>query len=287
MIDIDKEENVLNDKHHEKTDVSEDDLLIDHEIDPLEAEIQRLALEARDEYLERKARGVVDEPIRPKFPKWIVWLMALFLLINTLTILPQTLSIPAIQFLKTSAKLLQNDDIASYKKAITLISTNSGKGTGFAINDEGTVITNYHVIDGYKEVSVYFPENGLMTGEVVQTFPEIDLAVVQTTVTGNPHLTLAKHTYFEDDELIRFIGNPLRFFGIANEGNIIDYIQLKDWDQPVVMIKAPVYRGNSGSPIINEKGEVIGVIFATLHTEEHGKVGLFVPIDYYYEKRQE
>ena len=56
---------------------------------------------------------------------------------------------------------------------------------------------------------------------------------------------------------------------------------LSDWDVPVVMMKAPVYRGNSGSPVLNKDGKVIGVIFATLDHDEHGRVGLFVPIDEY------
>src|SRR5690625_2901082 len=75
---------------------------------------------------------------------------------------------------------------------------------------------------------------------------------------------------------------PLRFQGIANEGTIIDDIQLSSWDEKVMMIEAPIYRGNSGSPIINKNGQVIGIVFATLNQEEHGKVGLFIPIDYYF-----
>lgn len=45
------------------------------------------------------------------------------------------------------------------------------------------------------------------------------------------------------------------------------------------MLDAPVYRGNSGSPVINEAGKVIGIIFATTKDDEYGHVGLFVPID--------
>ncbi|MNH40423.1 hypothetical protein D3C79_1017460 [compost metagenome] len=44
------------------------------------------------------------------------------------------------------------------------------------------------------------------------------------------------------------------------------------------MLKAPVYRGNSGSPVIDQHGEVIGVIFATMKYEPIGRVGLFVPV---------
>src|SRR5699024_309274 len=102
-----------------------------------------------------------------------------------------------------------------------------------------------------------------------------------------PTLTLADETECTEDESINFIGNPLRFQGIANEGTILDYIQLQSWDEEVVMIQAPVYRGNSGSPIINKEGEVIGTIFATLDHSDYGKVGLFVPIYYYYREHEQ
>src|SRR5699024_6666759 len=65
---------------------------------------------------------------------------------------------------------------------------------------------------------------------------------------------------------------------------MIGYTKLTNWKKETIMMKAPVYRGNSGSPVINYAGQVIGVVFATLEHTEHGKVGLFVPIDYLFEK---
>ena len=197
-------------------------------------------------------------------------------------------SIPAIEFLKSSAKLSGQQDIATYKKSVVVVVTEDGKGTGFSISSDGTIITNNHVIEGNNTVSVVFPDNGRFTATVENTYPSVDLAVLKINENKEelPFLELAKETSFVSNEPIYFIGNPLSFKGIANEGTIIDYKQLSDWDSPVVMIEAPVYRGNSGSPVLNHDGLVIGIVFATLNDDDYGKVGLFIPIDDYYSVTQ-
>src|SRR5699024_7883430 len=91
----------------------------------------------------------------------------------------------------------------------------------------------------------------------------------------------------KEEEPIYFIGNPLKFTGIANQGKVLDYTKVSSKEKPVVMLDAPVYRGNSGSPVIDDTGNVIGVIFATLFHDEEGRVGLFIPIDYFHEARKE
>ncbi|MHA6260810.1 S1C family serine protease [Sporosarcina sp. CAU 1771] len=243
-----------------------------------EEEMHELVWEAQREALLKDKEKKTKRP----FPKWMYWTIAIFMTVNTFSVLFQLYSIPAIDFLITSAKMSTNKDIELYKKSIVLISTGESRGTGFSISEEGTILTNYHVVEGYDSVTVVFPDDGRYTASVAETYPEIDLAVIELNKENLPHLNLAEETNAFPSDPIQFIGNPLSFYGIANEGEIIDYIQLRDWEDPVVMIKAPVYRGNSGSPIINEEGKVIGVIFATLDHDEHGKVGLFIPIDYYY-----
>lgn len=252
-------------------------------IDLLDEEIQKLVLEAQREALEKEQQDDSKKKPKSRFPRWFFWLIAVIMLLNTISILPQVYSIPAIEFLKTSAKLLNDKEMASYKKSVAVISTFDSKGTGFSISADGTLLTNYHVVEGNSKVTVAFPDDGRYTADVVETFPDIDLAILKVDGKNLPFLQLAPKTIVTEDEPIRFIGNPLSFSGIANEGTIIDYTKLSDWEKDVVMIKAPVYRGNSGSPIINEDGQVIGIIFATLNHDNYGKVGLFIPIDYYYD----
>lgn len=246
-------------------------------------ELYELLQEGRQKVFEKERLDKEALKSRRPFPKWAFWLIAFAMVFNVFALLPQTFSVPAIDFLVTSARLSADEDIREYKKAVVVIETDTSRGTGFAISSDGVILTNDHVVEGEDTVTVAFPEEGLFTAEVVESYPEIDLAVLEAEATDLPHLNLAEETVFEENELVSFVGNPLRFQGIANEGEIVDYTMLNNWEEAVIMIKAPIYRGNSGSPIINKHGEVIGVVFATLHHDEHGRVGLFIPIDYYYE----
>lgn len=267
---------MTNDKNDH--DIIDDDLY--EEFD--EEELKELVEMERQKAWDRADQRENQKPKRP-FPKWAFWLIAAAMVFNIFALVPQTFSVPAIDFLLTSAKLSVQDDIQTYKKAVTVIDAGDSKGTGFAISGDGTIITNHHVVEGEDSVTVAFPDDGLFSGEVVETYPSVDLAVLDVKGQGLPHLDLADKTEFEANESIYFIGNPLRFNGIVNKGNVIDYIQLSDWKKPVVMLEAPVYRGNSGSPVINQEGNVIGVVFATLNHDTQGRVGLFIPIDYFYD----
>lgn len=239
-------------------------------------ELQILVLEAQREALEKEAlQKTRSKPNRP-FPKWIFWTMAVVLFINTFAIIFQIYSIPAIEFIKTSAKLSAQEDIARYKEAVVVVLTDDSKGTGFSISEEGQILTNYHVVDDNKSVIVGFPEAGRFKADVINTYPSIDLAILQVDEKDLPYLELAENPSYSFGDPITFIGNPLKFTGIANEGTLIDFYQLSDWEVPVMMMEAPVYRGNSGSPVLNEEGQVIGIVFATLDHDEHGKVGLFI-----------
>ncbi|WP_313893994.1 serine protease [Psychrobacillus sp.] len=260
----------------------------DHFIEDIDdEELQELVLEAQREALSKE--GLEKTKHKPKHPspKWLFWIMATVLFFNTFAVIFQIYSIPAIEFLKTSTRLSAQGDIASYKKSVVVITTEDSKGTGFSISSDGTILTNYHVVDGNDTVTVIFPDDGMFKANVVHTYPSVDLAVLEINEEKLPYLSLAEQTTFVENDPIYFIGNPLSFTGIANEGTIIDYTQLSDWEKPVVMTKAPVYRGNSGSPVLNRDGLVIGVVFATLEDDVYGKVGLFIPIDYYYEQQPE
>jgi serine protease Do len=266
------------DKERNKQEIIDEDLY--EEFD--DEELYELVEAERQKVLLKEKSKKDQKPKRP-FPKWAFWLIAFAMFFNIFALFPQVFSIPAIEFLKTSAILSTSEIVQQQKKAVVVIETENSKGTGFAISADGKILTNYHVIEDKNAITVAFPDDGLFQAEVIETYPTIDLAMIEVDGKNLPYLSLAEHPDFESGEAISFIGNPLKFNGIANEGEIIGYTKLASWNEEVLMIEAPVYRGNSGSPILNQDGEVIGIIFATLNHDTYGRVGLFVPISLYYQ----
>lgn len=289
------EENNKNNEQYENKEhrrEQEDDYIFQDMIDEdlfedfTEEERMELVEEARIEAF-KKAKVRENQPRKRGFSKWILWSIVAGLCFYMIALIPQTYSIPAFKFLSVSHSLSQQSDIQQYKEAVVVVETEDGKGTGFSMTSAGSILTNYHVIEDQQQVSVIFPEAGMYQAEVTETYPEIDAAVLELDGEKDdyPTLDIAEDFQLQEDEAIYFIGNPLKFTGIANKGNVLEYTNVEDKKKPMVMLDAPVYRGNSGSPVIDENGEVIGVIYATTYDEDHGRVGLFIPIDYIQEAR--
>lgn len=219
---------------------------------------------------------------RKGFRRVVAIIFSLALVMNILAFWPKVYSLAAIQFLIKSRELSQNVDVQRYKESVVIVRTPESKGTGFTIAEDGLIITNHHVIDGGSPVTVVYPDGNLYHAELLLSDPQLDIAILDIEAEDLPVLTLAA----QDDETsdlsgakIYVIGNPLFFNQIANMGEVVgvmkrDHVEL-------LLIDAPIYKGNSGSPVINEEGQVIGVVFATSNVELDGtstKVGLAIPI---------
>jgi putative serine protease PepD len=158
---------------------------------------------------------------------------------------------------------------AQASPAVVSVRTDVGSGTGFLIDDKGTLVTNAHVVGNADRVVVKFGSDGRsLDGEVKGTDPSSDLAVVHIDPGNAPHG--AKPLQFADSRQVQVgdtaiaIGNPFGLDRTATEG-IVSGIgrEIKapngfSIDQ-VIQTDAPINPGNSGGPLLDDTGRVIGV----------------------------
>lgn len=100
-------------------------------------EEERRQLLEKEEQNEKKKRTL-------HIPKWALMSIAIAMFIQVIAIFPQTFSIPAIDFIRTSTILMQDDQVNQYREAVVVIEGENNKGTGFAISENGYILTNYH-----------------------------------------------------------------------------------------------------------------------------------------------
>lgn len=210
---------------------------------------------------------------RTKRVKIISTVIAIMLIFQIVGVFFSTFSIDAVRFLKISYQLSQQEDIKQFKKAVVTVQGERSRGTGFSISSDGLIVTNHHVIEEQNKIMVGFHEGELFEGKVISSYPDIDIAFLRVKGNNLPYFSLSENGG-DLHEPIYVIGNPLSWTQIANEGKILEV-------EEQTIISAPIYRGNSGSPVINKQGEVVAVVYAKRRTNKYGgrSVGIATPIE--------
>lgn len=162
-----------------------------------------------------------------------------------------------------------------------------GSGSGFLWDDQGHVVTNYHVIEGAQDISVSFGDDVNLAATVVGADPQNDLAVLKVENPPDAALPLEPGTSadLKVGQTVLAIGNPFgQFERTMTEGIISALNRTIQTDSQVlrgvIQTDAAINRGNSGGPLLDSRGRLIGVNSAIFSpTGTSAGVSLAIPVD--------
>lgn len=157
-----------------------------------------------------------------------------------------------------------------------------GVGSGFIISSDGLIVTNNHVIDGATTVKVKFADGSEYDAKVVGTDPLTDIALLDIEGSNLPTVTFGSSAAMRVGDEVIAMGNPFGLGGTVTTGIVSAKdrnINAGPFDE-FIQTDAAINRGNSGGPLFNDRGEVIGVNTAIFSPNgASAGVGFAVPSD--------
>ena len=159
--------------------------------------------------------------------------------------------------------------------ASVVIGRQQSTGSGFVIDPEGYIMTNAHVVDGAQRVQIVLPADHadgtlatalsgrmrLVAAQIVGITTELDLAVLKVEGLKLPALALATYTQVRQGEMVFAFGSPNGLRNSLSHGLVSAVARQVNPDSPQIFVQtdAPINPGNSGGPLVNIRGEVVGV----------------------------
>ncbi|MFN8282544.1 MAG: trypsin-like peptidase domain-containing protein [Chitinophagales bacterium] len=161
------------------------------------------------------------------------------------------------------------------KQAVHKINTSGGSGTGFYLKQQNIFVTNYHVIEGNKKVSIENQTKDRFLGQVVHVNPENDIAFLRSAAYTPPaDIPFNNVTEVHSRDKVFVLGFPFGMPYTITEGIVSNENQLMD-GKNYIQTDAAVNPGNSGGPVVNDAGELIGI--TTAKFTEADNVGFAIP----------
>jgi hypothetical protein len=178
---------------------------------------------------------------------------------------------------EVSASLTTAQIAAAAGPSTVSLSCESQMGSGFFIGTE-QVLTNAHVVcPADPHVDVHFPDGRVMDGQVVNRDEALDLALVDVRGANATPLEVADASLLEPGEKVVLIGAPQGMDYTVHEG-IVSHLGRNLYGVGYIQIDAAVNPGNSGGPLLDDRGQVVGVV--TLKAEGADGIGFALPINY-------
>jgi len=163
-----------------------------------------------------------------------------------------------------------------------------GLGSGFIVTEQGHIVTNHHVVAGVDKIRVTLHDGSQYDAEWIGSDPNVDVAVLQLTAPGGGQIPALRPLAFGDSEKVRVgemvlaVGNPFGLSETVTRGIIsAKQRELSDGANEYFQVDAVINPGNSGGPLVNVRGEVIGVNVAIFTGQQDVRVwqgiGLAIP----------
>jgi S1-C subfamily serine protease len=161
-----------------------------------------------------------------------------------------------------------------------------GQGSGFVLDKAGHVLTNFHVVEGANRgIQVTLSNKHSYKAKVVGTDRLHDLALLQIDAPNLQSVTLANSSELSVGQKVYAIGNPFGLSGTMTCGIISSIRSIKNADgapiDDAIQTDAAINPGNSGGPLLNSRGEVIGIntLIASNGAEQSSGIGFAIPIN--------
>lgn len=171
------------------------------------------------------------------------------------------------------------DNVTGIRASVVTVRSSSGHGSGFFISKDGYVLTNHHVVGEADYVKIILPTGREMIGDVIKTDKSRDIALVKTEQSGLSALTIERITPSVGSDVYA-IGSPLKeeLQNTISRGIVSGFREFNG--QTYIQSDVNITFGNSGGPLINEQGNVVGVAVSGVHV---GGVttglNFFIPIE--------
>jgi S1-C subfamily serine protease len=167
---------------------------------------------------------------------------------------------------RPSVVFVTNQQVVRNPHSLDLMTVPRGSGTGFVWNNSGYIVTNFHVVDGARQIQITLQDQSNWSAEVVGLAPERDLAVLKISAPAaklNP-LPLGDSSTLSVGRKVLAIGNPFGLDATLTTG-VVSALG-REIDSPnrrkisnVIQTDAAINPGNSGGPLLNSQGQLIGV----------------------------
>lgn len=162
--------------------------------------------------------------------------------------------------------------------SVLKINTASGSGSGFFLKNQGIVITNNHVVSGHKMVSIELHNQEKIAAKVVFLNPIVDLAFLLPSrpLPDLPEMFLQPAGTIQSMDRVAVLGYPYGMPFTITDGIVSSARQLMD-GRHYIQTDAAVNPGNSGGPLVNVRGEIVGITTSKFNNADN--VGFAIPVE--------